>query len=80
MNKHHEQAIDGLDAAIFSGDLLHNHESRDALREALVRWLKAVHEEDVSERKERDRAMTHLRRNDKNLDAAARKFLKDQQT
>jgi hypothetical protein len=47
MNQHLERNCEGIDAAIFSGDVLHAPENREKLREYIARWVRALDEEDA---------------------------------
>lgn len=57
MNKHHEEAIDRLDASIFSGDLLESAEGRDAMMAHCTRWLSAVQEAILNAREDEANAL-----------------------
>lgn len=62
MNKHHKEAIDGLDAAIFSGDILETDEGRDEVVAHCIRWLAAAQASEASERKEKIKKIVKLQK------------------
>ena len=42
MKQYLEQALDDLDATVFTEDFLHNNESREAFKESAERWLRVI--------------------------------------
>lgn len=42
MLKYLEDACEGIDASIFSGDLLYDDERREMLKEYIGRWTRAI--------------------------------------
>ena len=49
MNHHLEKNCEGVDAAVFSGDVLYNDNSRAELKEYIGRWTRAIAEHERSE-------------------------------
>jgi hypothetical protein len=43
-DQHFHRATDSVDAAVFSGDVLHDKEDRAEFRECCLRWLRAIEE------------------------------------
>ncbi len=50
---HLHRNCEGIDAAVFSGDLLYDADKRDMLKEYMKRWLRAVGEHELQDVKER---------------------------
>lgn len=57
MNQHLLDACESVDAAVFSGDVLHDDDSRNTLREYLGRWQRAIAEHERTDADCQSRAM-----------------------
>lgn len=49
LRPHLEDVCDTLDAAIFTGDVIHNDAERKELRSYVERWLCAIDKEDAAQ-------------------------------
>lgn len=52
MNRHLLQACEGVDASVFSGDVLYNDEDRAELKKYVARWQRAIDEHEAPEKAE----------------------------